>query len=249
MTAAQSKLRTERGVDGLFGNFSNMGDFLTVALLRAVPALICITIHELAHGYTAYKLGDSTAKDMGRLTLNPIKHIDPIGLLMMLMVGFGWAKPVPVDMRNFKYPKWYMAISAFAGPLSNMILAVIVMFIAGFVAIPLGSNANDITMTIFTLLRITVFLNIALAVFNMLPFPPLDGSKVLFSLLPEKWYYKVLRYERYGMIVLLVIMSSQLFFNIDIFSRTIGQLARTIESGFGVFFNLGLALFYWIGIA
>jgi len=237
------KIRTERSVDGLFGNFGNMGDFATIALFRAVPALICITIHELAHGFTAYKLGDSTAKDMGRLTLNPIKHIDPIGLLMMLMVGFGWAKPVPVDMRNFKHPKWGMAISAFAGPLSNMILAMIVMFITGFVAIPLGSNANDVTMTIFTLLRITVFLNIALAVFNMLPFPPLDGSKVLFSLLPEKWYYKVLRYERYGMVVLLVLMSSQLFFNIDIFSRTVGQLARTVESGLGVFFSLGLNLF------
>jgi len=227
-----------------------MGDIFTVALYRVVPALLCITIHELAHGFTAYKLGDSTAKDMGRLTLNPIKHIDPIGLLMMLMVRFGWAKPVPVDMRNFKHPKWYMAITSLAGPLSNIILAVIFMFIAGFLEIPLLiTNTNDVTRTVYTLLRITVFLNIALAVFNMLPFPPLDGSKVLFSLLPEKWYYKVLRYERYGMIVLLVIMSSQLFFNIDIISGTIGKLAITIEDGLSVFYNLGWALFYQIGIA
>jgi len=123
------------------------------------------------------------------------------------------------------------------------------MFILGFVAIPLGSNPNDVNMIIYTIISIIIFLNIALAVFNMLPFPPLDGSKVIFSLLPEKWYYKVLKYERYGMVVLLVLMSSQLFFNIDIFSRTVGQLARAIESGFGVFFNLGLALFYQIGIA
>ena len=236
-------------MDGFFGNIGNLSDVATIALLRVVPALFCITIHELAHGFTAYKLGDNTAKNMGRLTLNPIKHIDPIGMLMMLMVGFGWAKPVPVDMRNFKHPKWYMAITAIAGPLSNIILAVIFMFIMGFVAIPLGYNASDLSMIVFTILSLTVFLNIALAIFNMLPLPPLDGSKVLFSLLPEKWYYKILKYERYGMIFLLVLMSSQLFFNIDIFGRTVGQLTRTIESSFGVFFNIGLTLFYRIGIA
>ena len=236
-------------MDRFFSNIGNLGDVATIALLRVVPALFCITIHELAHGFTAYKLGDSTAKEMGRLTLNPIKHIDPIGLLMMLMVGFGWAKPVPVNMSNFKHPKWYMAISALAGPVSNIILAAIIMFIMGLVARPLGYNASDLSMIIYTILSLTVFLNIALAIFNMLPLPPLDGSKVLFSLLPEKWYYKILRYERYGMIVLILIMSSQLFFNIDIFGRTIGQLTRAVESSFGVFFSMGLSLYHLIGMA
>ena len=236
-------------MDGFFTNIGNLSDVATIALLRVVPALFCITVHELAHGFTAYKLGDSTAKEMGRLTLNPIKHIDPIGLLMMLMVGFGWAKPVPVNMSNFKHPKWYMAISALAGPVSNIILAMIVMFITGLVARPLGYNASELSMIVYTILSFTIFLNIALAIFNMLPIPPLDGSKVLFSLLPEKWYYKILRYERYGMIVLIVIMSSQLFFNIDIFGRTVGQLTRTIESSFRVFFDLGMSLYSQIGIA
>lgn len=236
-------------MDGFFGNIGNLSDVATIALLRVVPVLFCITIHELAHGFTAYKLGDNTAKAMGRLTLNPIKHIDPIGMLMMLIVGFGWAKPVPVDMRNFKHPKWYMAISAFAGPLSNMILAVIFMFILGFVAIPLGINGSNISVIIYTVLSLTVFLNIALAVFNMLPLPPLDGSKVLFSLLPEERYYKLLKYERYGMIFLIVLMSSRLFFNVDIFGMTIVRLARLIESGLNVFFDMGFALYYTIGIA
>ena len=239
-------------MDGFFRNFSNLGDFATIALLRIIPALFCITIHELAHGYTAYKLGDNTAKNMGRLTLNPIKHIDPIGLLMMLMIGFGWAKPVPVDMRNFKYPKWGMAFTAFAGPASNIILAVLIMFILGLIATPLGILIYPATGQMFftseagmmavTIISITIFLNIALAVFNMLPIPPLDGSKVLFSLLPDKAYYQVLKYERFGMILLLVIMTSQLFFNIDIFSGTVVRFARAIESGFGIFFDAGFAL-------
>ena len=239
-------------MDGFFRNFGNLGDFATIALLRIVPALLCITIHELAHGYAAYRLGDRTAKDMGRLTLNPIKHIDPVGLLMMLMIGFGWAKPVPVDMRNFKHPKWGMAVSAFAGPASNIVLAVIIMFILGLVATPLGALfypgtgqvffTGEAGMMVYTIISITIFLNIALAVFNMLPIPPLDGSKVMFSLLPDKIYYKVLKYERFGMIFLLIIMTSQLFFNIDIFSGTIVRFARAIESGFGIFFDAGFAI-------
>ena len=239
-------------MDGFFRNFGNLGDFATIALLRIIPALFCITIHELAHGYAAYKLGDRTAKDLGRLTLNPIKHIDPVGLLMMLMIGFGWAKPVPVDMRNFKHPKWGMAISALAGPASNILLAIIIMFIFGLVATSLGAFIDPGTGHVFftsessaivlTIISITIFLNIALAVFNMLPIPPLDGSKVLFSLLPDKAYYTVLRYERFGMILLLILMTSQLFFNIDIFSGTVVRLARAVEGGLGIFFEAGFAI-------
>jgi len=176
---------------------------------------------------------------------------------MLLTVGFGWAKPVPVDMRYFKHPKWNMAVTALAGPVSNLILAVIVMFILGLVSTSLGivryygdffyvgtTGASEI---VFGIIYFTVFLNIALAVFNMLPIPPLDGSKVLFSLLPEKIYYKVLKYERYGMIVLLVIMVSQLLFNINIIGPTIGFLARAVINGYGIFYNLGLALSNLLG--
>ena len=222
----------------LFSNLSNIGDFFSIALMRIIPALFCITIHELAHGFTAYKLGDTTAKEMGRLTLNPIKHIDPIGLLMMLLIGFGWAKPVPVNMHNFKHPKWYMAVTALAGPISNLILAVLVFFILGLITTSLGGFVDPATgrflfispigSTAYTLFINTVFLSIALAVFNMLPLPPLDGSKVVFSLLPEDVYFKVLRYERYGIILLLIVMNAELLFGIDLFRNTIGQLSETI---------------------
>ena len=220
--------------------------------MRIIPALICITIHELAHGYTAYKLGDRTAKDMGRLTLNPIKHIDPIGLLMMLLIGFGWAKPVPVNMHNFKHPKWYMAITAFAGPVSNIILAVIIMFILGLVTTLLGIHVDQITgrmyytgetgLIIYSIISGMIFLSIALAVFNMLPFPPLDGSKVVFSLLPENIYYKLMRYERYGMILLLVAMNSELIFGVDIFRGLIVDTTRSIESFLGIFYDAAYGL-------
>ena len=196
---------------------------LTGALLSVIPALICITFHELAHGYTAYRLGDTTAKDMGRLTLNPIKHIDVFGLLMMVIFKFGWAKPVPVNMFNFKRPKWYMAVTAIAGPLSNLVIAVIVMFIYGLILPPfMSSRADGMFSFIIQIVENTAYISIALAVFNLLPIPPLDGSKVLFSFFPETAYYKLMRYERYGMILLIVIMTT------GIFSKTIGQLTYTV---------------------
>jgi len=239
ITKAQKDRRIV-SLDGFFRNFGNVGDFLTVALMRIIPALICITIHELAHGYAAYKLGDNTAKDMGRLTLNPIKHIDPLGLLMMLLIGFGWAKPVPVDMRNFKHPKWYMAVTAFAGPLSNIILAAFIMYFYGFVFTSLSGFTGGTTINI--LIMNAVFLSVALAVFNMLPIPPLDGSKVLFSLLPESTYFKLMRYERYGILVLLVVMNSELLFGVDLFRRTIGELSGTIVSNISVLFDAAYRL-------
>lgn len=198
---------------------------LTNALISVIPALICITFHELAHGYTAYRLGDTTAKDMGRLTLNPIKHIDIFGLIMMILFRFGWAKPVPVNMRNFKRPKWYMAITAAAGPLSNLALSVIVMFIYGLAFMPLMRKGADGTgYLILNMLDLTAYISVALAIFNLLPIPPLDGSKVLFSLIPEQAYYKLMRYERYGMVLLILIMVT------GVFSRTIGQLAYSLHS-------------------
>ena len=242
-------------MDGLFRDFGDFGSIFNLMLLRIVPVLLCITIHELAHGFTAYKLGDRTAKDMGRLTLNPIKHIDPVGLLMMLLVRFGWAKPVPVNMRNFKHPKWYMAITALAGPVSNILLAGVLFFILGLVITPLGlfysfetSNfylnfATTTTgLTIFEIFTNAIFISIAFAIFNMLPLPPLDGSKVLFALVPERHYFKLMRYERYGMLVLLVIMGSRFFFGIDILGGTIVTLTQTIQGYLQFIFEVSYRL-------
>jgi len=203
---------------------------LTDILITVIPALFCITIHELAHGFTAYSLGDSTAKEMGRLTLNPIKHIDIFGLIMLVIFKFGWAKPVPVDMRNFKSPRAGMAITAIAGPLSNILLATVVLFVYGLLYTPLGGGGSrGAGGAALAIINRTALLCITLAVFNLLPIPPLDGSKVAFSFLPDQIYRKLMRYERYGFIVLI------LFLNTRLFNETFGALT---ESLYGVFFGI-----------
>jgi len=185
---------------------------LTNALFFIIPALISLTIHELAHGYTAYRLGDPTAKNLGRLTLNPLKHIDIIGLVMILLVRFGWAKPVPVDMRNFKKPKQYMAITALAGPVSNFILAVVMLFIYGLLYTALGGyHATGGQYVTLTIIQYTATISIFLGFFNLMPIPPLDGSKVIFSLLPNNAYNILMRYERYGFILLLIVVWTGFF--------------------------------------
>lgn len=153
----------------------------------------------------AFRLGDNTAKDAGRLTLNPIKHIDVLGLLMIIFLGFGWAKPVPVNMNNFKKPKQGMAVIAFAGPLSNLLLSAIIMLLYG-ITFSFAYYSLDIWKLIQQILLNTAYLSCALAVFNLIPIPPLDGSKVFFSILPEKSYYKLMRYEKYGFIILIILI-------------------------------------------
>ena len=182
--------------------------YLLNIVLSVVPSLLCITFHEVSHGYVAYRLGDTTAKDAGRLTLNPLKHIDPMGLLMMVVFKFGWAKPVPVDMRNFKHPKRDMAITALAGPVSNVLICCIVLFIYGLIFLPCKLSGSSFLDSVLDMVYITAYLSIALAIFNIIPIPPLDGSKVLFSLMSDESYYKLMRYERYGMIILLVLIAS-----------------------------------------
>lgn len=179
---------------------------LTNVLISIIPAILCMTIHECAHGFVAYKLGDPTAKNGGRLTLNPLKHIDIIGLVMLAVFHFGWAKPVPIDMRNFKYPKRGMAISALAGPVSNVLLSIVFLFLYGFF-FPLlwSSSFGEIVLQV---LYMTAYISIAFAIFNIIPIPPLDGSKVLYSVISDRAYFKLMRYERYGMLILVLLVAT-----------------------------------------
>ena len=179
--------------------------YLLNIVLSVVPSLLCITFHEVSHGYVAYRLGDTTAKDAGRLTLNPLKHIDPMGLLMMVVFKFGWAKPVPVNMWKFKNPKKGMAITAAAGPIANLLIALVFLFLYGFLFALLHRPGRSLNW-LLEMLYITAYLSIALAIFNIIPIPPLDGSKVLFSCISDRSYTKLMYYERYGMIILLVLV-------------------------------------------
>ncbi len=179
-----------------------MLDNLAYYVLSALVVLIALTVHEFAHGYTAYKLGDMTARDMGRLSLNPIRHLDPIGAIMLLFFHFGWAKPVPINARNFKRPKRDFAITALAGPLSNLLLAFISALLY-LVMILIYRNAeitSDFGLSLFAnaVLFIQLFhlINLGLGVFNLLPLPPFDGSRILYSVLPTEKYFAVMRHER-----------------------------------------------------
>ncbi|NLV88603.1 MAG: site-2 protease family protein [Tissierellia bacterium] len=172
-----------------------------MSLLYNLPGLfVAIIFHELAHGLMAYILGDDTAKKAGRLSLNPLKHIDLIGFVFLLLFRFGWAKPVPVNPFNFKNRKRDTILVSLAGPFTNFLIAIIVSFILVFVKI-----RNPILLDI---LIITLWYNIMLGVFNLLPFPPLDGSKILASLLPSKVEYYFYRYEKYLYLILIILIGT-----------------------------------------
>lgn len=178
-------------------------------LLRIVSVLICLTVHETCHGLAALAIGDPTAKRMKRLSFNPIRHIDWVGLAAMLVCGFGWAKPVPVDMRRFKNPRLGMAVTALAGPVSNFLLALVLLFGASVMSDLFLAGTlvlTDFALGLFEFLKTTALLSIGLGLFNLIPIPPLDGSKVLFSFLPDRVYYQLMRYERYGIFVLMAIV-------------------------------------------
>ena len=174
------------------------------AVLRVAAVLLCLTVHETCHGLAAYALGDPTAKSMHRLSLNPLHHIDWFGLFMMLAAGFGWAKPVPVDPRYFKKPKEGMALTALAGPVSNFLLALLLIFISKLIY--LYAPYTVVMGAVFTFCLYTAApLSIGLGLFNLIPIPPLDGSKVVAVLLPNRAYRTLMRYERYGMLLLLAL--------------------------------------------
>jgi Zn-dependent protease len=179
---------------------------LTDALLTVIPALICIIFHEVSHGYVAYRLGDNTAKNMGRLTFNPIKHLDIVGLLAMMFLHFGWAKPVPIEPGNFKNPKRGMAITALAGPVSNMLLAIAALFLLGLLKLPFINNV--VGYYVLVMIQKVSMLSVWLGIFNILPIPPMDGSKVFFAIASDRTYFKLMRYERYGLIIILLLSVS-----------------------------------------
>lgn len=170
-------------------------------LILSLPGLFsAIILHELGHGYVAYKLGDDTAKNAGRLTLNPLKHLDPVGFICMLVLKFGWAKPVPINPMNFKHRKRDMILVSLAGPMVNFIL---------FLLIGIFMSLNLITSPIvFQIFEAALWYNVMLCVFNLLPFPPLDGSKIVAGLLPVKMEYYFYKYERYLSLILLVLIAN-----------------------------------------
>ena len=187
-------------------NLWNALDFgsLESILLRVASVFLCLTIHETCHGLAAYALGDPTAKRAHRLSLNPLRHIDWLGLIMMVAAGFGWAKPVPVNPNYFKKPKEGMAITALAGPVSNLLLAMLLLLgaritIAHYVDTAFCSG-------LLNFLAMTAYMSVGLGLFNLIPISPLDGSKVLFAFLPDRAYMTLMRYEKYGMLVLFVLV-------------------------------------------
>jgi Zn-dependent protease len=202
-----------------------MTDDIQFLILAALATLITLSIHEFAHALAAYKLGDNTAKYAGRLTINPLKHLDPIGALCMVLFHFGWAKPVPVNARYYKNPKRGMALTAFAGPAMNLILAFFGVIIYrvinhfGYLLIPNGL----LVYVLFLLFYYFAYLNIYLTVFNLIPIPPFDGSRIAYVFLPTNLYFKIMRYERIIQIIVMVALVS------GIVSLPIGFIADGIQ--------------------
>ncbi len=171
---------------------------LIINLMVRVFVIFCVLpIHEFAHAFVSHKLGDDTARLSGRMTTNPLAHIDPIGALMIILAGFGYAKAVPVNIRNFKKRKPYMALTALAGPVSNVIMALIFVFFGLLIQVKVGVNEGSFSYYIVVFMLTAAQINISLAVFNLLPIPPLDGSRIFSLIIPDKYYYTIMQYERY----------------------------------------------------
>lgn len=207
---------------------SGFMDRLPSMLLSLPVILLALSFHEMCHGLAAYKLGDPTARNFGRISLNPMKHINPLGFICMVLFRFGWANPVPINTRNFKNPRRDMALSALAGPLSNIILGLVSAGVlrlalwgvdyffprdieAVYQSIITQSSASVstpflIVAIVVMMIYLSVLINFSYAVFNLIPVPPLDGSRIFYVLLPPKWYFGIMKHERIIMYVMLALL-------------------------------------------
>lgn len=197
-------------MQGKLENNMNIEEIIQKILILTPPILLAVTVHEMAHGWIAWKLGDPTAKSLGRLTLNPFKHLDPVGTLVFFVTQtIGWARPVPVNPAYFKNPSRDMIWVSFAGPAANMILAVSSAILLHFVVGPysmLSKGSDSFLLPVLYMAYVSIQINIGLAVFNLLPIPPLDGSKILEGLLPPSLAVQYSKLEQYGFIIILVLV-------------------------------------------
>ncbi len=207
-------------------------------IIIAIPILFAITVHEVAHGWVASKLGDQTAKMLGRLTLNPIKHIDPVGTILVPLVLsqlggfiFGWAKPVPVDWRNLRKPKRDMAWVAIAGPTANLIMVFIWALLTKIILLT-GGASNGPVLALLYMCNIGIQINAFLMILNLFPVPPLDGSRVMTAFLPPVWAYRYNQLERFGLIIIVILL----------FTGVLMKILFPIVFGFIDFINLIFAL-------
>jgi Zn-dependent protease len=218
----------------MHGSFES---FLLKLSIMLVPALMAITCHEVSHGFVADRLGDKAARYMGRLTLNPLKHLDIVGTLMVFIIGIGWAKPVPVNFNNLRHPKRDMIWVAAAGPITNFILAALSAFaLRGLVALSESAPASPLVgmfiEPIALMLAFSLYINLILAIFNLIPVPPLDGGRVAVGLLPHRLSLSLARVEPYGMVIILAL----------IFLPDLLHLPSIFELVIGPFLNAGIYL-------
>ena len=225
------------GLLSLLSNTSlSFQEKLLYGLAVAFAVLLSLSVHELSHGLAAYWMGDKTAKNSGRLSLNPLHHLDPLGASFLFLFGLGWARPVPVNPWNFQSKKGGMVLTSLAGPFSNFILA----FLAQLGVVVLGrlSFASDTQFTFmiasvgYIICQYLMFINLGLGLFNLIPIPPLDGSKVLNAILPQQLYFKIMEYERYGFIILILLI------NLPVFDRLLMGAESAIMSFYDTIIGL-----------
>lgn len=220
----------------LFSGLSG-GEMLLLLCVSIFSVLLSLTVHEASHGLTARIMGDKTAESMGRITLNPLQHIDVFGAICLLLFGFGWAKPVPINPWNFKRRKLGMVVSALGGPVANFILAfaaqIGVIALESVVFTSPAQMSYRLASVCHLICSYLVMFNLGLGIFNLIPIPPLDGSKVLNAILPENLYFKIMEYERYGFIALILLINMPVF----------NSLLYGIEDGILSFYNMIIGLF------